>query len=146
MKGLIPSIQLHLHLTDTTIRLQLVCDINLIRSFNLTKSSKMKLLRNPFLVAVVLIVMAGCRKDGELVPGERLPFSNGIFRLELVSTNLPDETINVHFFNNSEGIAMTSDGNIFKTLDAGNTWKLTYSMSGFPPFVKSLFINDDIGF
>ncbi|MEZ4924318.1 MAG: hypothetical protein R2780_14185 [Crocinitomicaceae bacterium] len=99
-----------------------------------------------FFLAILLINLGGCRKDKELFPGEHLPFSNGIFSLELISTNLPEETIDVNFFDRNEVIALTFDGKIFKTLDAGNTWKLTYSMSGFPPFVESLFITEDIGF
>lgn len=98
---------------------------------------------------VVICATTSCKKNN-LLPtptGETLPFENENIKLEVISSTVPPNIRDVHFFNASTGVAISYEAKIYKTIDNGVNWTVQYS-NPVPdqPFSHILFTNSEVGY
>lgn len=102
-----------------------------------------------YISLILLFATASCKKHNPLPfpAGETLPFENGNIKLELISTAVPVNVRDIHFFNASTGVAITYEGKIYRSIDNGVTWTLQYSNpTPNQPFYQIHFIDANIGY
>lgn len=93
------------------------------------------------------LLFASCKKDPFIVDGEILPFENDNIRIELVSNSLPSNTRDIHFFNSSSGLAVTYNGEIYKTNNSGSKWDLKFSnLNSQQRYFQIYFTDSNIGY
>ncbi len=100
------------------------------------------------ILLIIFLALAGCQKDPELKFRE-FPFENDAIKMELVATNLPDSVnrVNMHFFDDSIGIIISREGEIYKTKDGGRSWTLKYTNpTKDQPFFEIVFTDKNIGY
>jgi photosystem II stability/assembly factor-like uncharacterized protein len=56
------------------------------------------------------------------------PFENADLKLERVGMNLPDFVTKIHFFDESNGVCLSSAGSLYSTTDRGVTWKVNLDL------------------
>jgi hypothetical protein len=73
------------------------------------------------------LVFTNCQKsnanadEADATNIKTAPFENSQFRIERASTNLPEATTKIHFFDESNGICLT--GGVFSTFEVNNAHK-----------------------
>jgi photosystem II stability/assembly factor-like uncharacterized protein len=94
----------------------------------------------------LLISLASCMKDKAptLSEAASFPFENNHLKLEVVQQGAPFSAWDMHFFNESTGVVITLDGNIYKTNDGGITWITKYSKE--LDLLQILFTDDLTGY
>ncbi|HCS21722.1 MAG TPA: hypothetical protein DIW47_14385 [Bacteroidetes bacterium] len=92
-----------------------------------------------------LLLIAACEKEESPVQrGEKLPFEDGKILLELVSASVPERTLDIHFFDESTGIVVTNEGEIFRTNDGGLSWDLKYTNSNQEQKLVNILFTDNL--
>ena len=100
-----------------------------------------------FFSFLLTLALYSCQKQSLEPVGNTLPFENGDIRLELAASSVPSFIRDIHFFNESEGIAITNDGKIYRTSDKGVTWELKF-IDPHPDqiYFQILFLDENIGY
>lgn len=87
------------------------------------------------IVLTVLISITSCEKD-ELL---------GIFKYDSRSSNIDRWCTSLYFQSETVGYATTQEGEVFKTIDGGESW-ISLNLSSPVPLRTIFFVNNDIGY
>ena len=100
-----------------------------------------------YIVFMLTLALSSCQKEPWVPVGNTLPFENENIRVELVASAVPAFIRDIHFFNASVGIAVTCEGEIYKTSDNGVTWGLKFiDPDPNQQYFQMLFIDENIGY
>ena len=95
------------------------------------------------------ISFLNCKKDGGIsepvIVADSLPFENSDIKISAVA-DMPFNASDIFFPDSLNGIAITGDGKIYRTENAGTNWKLQYTNISPVTFHQILFINAQTGF
>lgn len=106
---------------------------------------------SPLLIIILFWVVSftNCKKDsGATIPvtvADSLPFENSDIKMSAV-TDMPFNFSDIYFSDSLTGIAVTGDGKIYRTQNAGTDWKLQYKNVLPVNLHQILFINTQTGF
>src|SRR5215471_15165414 len=97
---------------------------------------------------ILFAVTAGCKKDSLTLRTATIPFESNDIKLTFAGASMPAGIIvDIFFINSSTGFAITYEGGIYKTNDAGTTWNLEYTNTvANQPFYKVLFTSENVGY
>ena len=99
-------------------------------------------------ISFSLLLFSGCKKSNDNpnpIIKDSIPFENEDIKLEFTATT-SFIALDFHFFNASTGIAVTEDGKIYRTENAGVKWKVQYTSSPAIPLNQILFTSPDVGY
>ncbi len=107
-------------------------------------------MKSTLLIGLLLIIgMSSCRKSNPKKQDINIsfPFKNDHIQMNVASVNMPRQVWDIHFFNETTGIAMTYDGKVYKTNDKGASWILKFTNTILDqPFYKIVFKDQNTGY
>lgn len=107
-------------------------------------------MKNTLLIVTLIILgFASCKKSNTKNQEINIsfPFKNANIEMTVASENMPNNIWDIHFFNETTGIAMTYDGKVYKTTDKGISWTLKFTNTNIDqPFYKIFFKDQNTGF
>lgn len=101
----------------------------------------------------LLMTASSCQKEAVEVANDpaisrtSLPYESTAIRVRIASTSVPSQTTDLHFFNETTGVALTADGKIYVSADRGSTWALKYrTAAANQPLHQLLFTDQHRGY
>jgi photosystem II stability/assembly factor-like uncharacterized protein len=101
-----------------------------------------------YISLIAIIIINSCRNiDNPAPKGYKIPFESDSIKMEFASSAVPYSITDIYFFNKSKGIAVTSNGQIYKISNYGFTWTLIFiNPVQNQPLNKVLFTNENTGY